>query len=75
MKTWVSSFRAEEIWAWKKTKGEDKIDDSLVGVGNIWVRAVSRYEPVAGSVAGGWGFRFLDKKSIPLLLRLVGRKL
>ena len=24
METWVSSFRVEEIWAWKNSKGEDK---------------------------------------------------
>lgn len=52
MVTEVSSFRVEEIWAWKRAKGEDRIDESQMegGMGSVQARRVSHYEWIADSV-------------------------
>ena len=61
METWVSSFRVEEIWAWKNSKGEDKnwwLSGGGAGWSNRQVRAVSHHEPGVDSVAGAQGLDF-----------------
>lgn len=77
MATWVSSFRVEEIWAWKRARGEDRITDSLVGgsrVGSNSERDVLFWgnSRLCGK---GWGVRFPDQTKTPPLLSWVGRKL